>query len=80
MKLQSGARAHYSRGDLCLSATVLTVVLAPAGTASAPGAIARSSHCPVDDALPILPQRLGARIAISAESRGSAHLPTPQTG
>jgi len=37
MKLQSGARAHYSRGDLCLPATVLTVVLAPAGTASAPG-------------------------------------------
>ena len=37
MKLQSGVRAHYSRGDLCLPATVLTVVLAPAGTASAPG-------------------------------------------
>ena len=37
MKLQSGARAHYSRGDLCLSATVLTAVLAPAATASAPG-------------------------------------------
>ena len=37
MKLQSGARAHHSRGDLCLSATVLTVVLAPAATASAPG-------------------------------------------
>jgi len=37
MKLQSGARAHYSRGDLCLSATVLTVMLAPALTASAPG-------------------------------------------
>ena len=37
MKLQSGARAHYSRGDLCLSATVPTVVLAPAATASAPG-------------------------------------------
>ena len=37
MKLQSGARAEYSGGYLCLSATVLTMVLAPAGTALAPG-------------------------------------------
>ena len=37
MKLQSGARAEYSRQYLCLSATVLTVMLAPALTASAPG-------------------------------------------
>jgi hypothetical protein len=37
MNLQSGARADYSRGDLCLSATALTGVLAPAATASAPG-------------------------------------------
>jgi hypothetical protein len=37
MKLQSGAQAEYSRGYLCSSATVLTMLLAPAATASAPG-------------------------------------------
>jgi len=37
MKLQSGARAEYSRGYLRSSATVLTMLLVPTGTASAPG-------------------------------------------